>query len=249
MKVRARTLAGPRKAGTRLSVGALSLACFVACSGPVGTPGPTGPSGATGPAGSTGVGGERGPIGPQGPTGPAGSTGPTGAAGPIGPAGPQGPIGVPGPTGPTGPTGLPPVFTEPMSGREYAERNGFCGYTPVTTTGNITAPSGLTGYAGAKELCESACNDAAAHMCLPHEMVRHQALGRSISAPPGGLAAWIAFGTAGADQSGAPIVDCLSYESDLAVYIGGAWSFDVSPARGRAAYDACSRQLPIACCN
>lgn len=246
MNVREGTVAELSNSRARLSVGLVLLACLVACSGPVGTPGPIGPSGATGPAGSTGPGGERGPIGPQGPTGPAGATGPTGAAGPIGPAGPQGPIGMPGPTGPTG---LPPVFTEPVSGREYAERNGFCGYTPVTTTGNITAAGGLFGYAAAKELCETACNDSAAHMCLPHEMVRHQALGRPISAPPGGLSARIAFGTAGSDQSGVSVVDCLSYESSQAYYLGGVWTFDYGPGRGRAAVDLCSGQFPIACCN
>ncbi len=204
------------------------------CSGPTG---PGGTEGATGPTGPTGVAGPSGERGPAGPAGATGATGPTGSPGLV------------GAQGPTGPTGPQPVFREPITGREYAERNGFCGYSNVSTSGNISAPSGLVGYAGAKELCEDACADPAAHMCQLHEMVRLRALGQTLQPPAGEVVAWIAGGIQDSNVAGVPVVvDCLAF-TRADTYVGPVWAFDIGPAGGYGNVTQCASVIPIACCN
>lgn len=112
----------------------------------------------------------------------------------------------------------------------------YCGTGPSPTTGAISYNT-LTGYAGAKAMCQAStgCGPSlTAHMCTSDEILRSRMVG--ISVP---TSAWYATGV-GVPVSGGQIYDCAAYTSAAA--FGASWAGDPD-------YAACTTSQPILCCD
>lgn len=163
---------------------------------------------------------EPGVQGLQGEQGPRGEKGePGGEDGDQGPPGEQGPVGDKGPPGDPGGAGL--VGT-------------YCGETDPTNGrfgGNAVANDGR--YPWAKERCEEACDNEAAHMCTGHEI--SLSLQRGLDLPthawfsatsPDSCSAWTADASGSGSALTQPFVEAI-------------------PVPDRS---SCANVIPITCC-
>jgi hypothetical protein len=123
------------------------------------------------------------------------------------------------------------------SGAQTLSVGPCCGSTPATT-GNISAPGGLTGYAAARALCQTACSAPAAHMCSGAELTWTLQLG--IPAPPAG---WVATGILAQYSAGGYIGDCGGWTTASSISAGGTFTNTTSN------YNTCNGSLPVLCCD
>jgi len=166
-----------------------------------------------------GEGGLRGFTGDKGPPGDVGADGEEGAKGEQGDQGDQGDTGDQGPAGTPHPASI------------------YCGKS-ASTTGQF---SGDSGYTTAKQLCETACGTAAAHMCTNSEMLFSHQLDAIVSGP----GYWFSVGHERDVGASTNAGDCIGWTWGL----GGASGFVWRPAENFPIdVVTCDQSNEIACC-
>ncbi len=129
------------------------------------------------------------------------------------------------------------------NGVQYSNMGTFCGLSPAQQ-GQITY-QGLSGYRGAKRLCEVSCGQQTAHLCTTEEVVRHMQMdGTFAGAPDGGgpSGAWYATGIDVFGNIG-HMRDCTGFTST-----GGESLYWDMVARFSSNV-TCATSLPLLCCN
>ncbi len=121
-----------------------------------------------------------------------------------------------------------PTYVNPST-KQGSSVGGYCGSTGMTT-GAIT-----NGYAGAKDLCETACSSATAHVCTGDEIVRSASTGTTM--PEGRYQAGLAC-TLGSMV----LSDCASWTSSSSNLSGPYWSLGLGGL-------GCHVAMPLLCCD
>jgi hypothetical protein len=121
----------------------------------------------------------------------------------------------------------------------------YCGVGPTSTAGAISY-NGVTGYAGAKAMCQASLGcgmSPTAHMCTADELIRSSQLGAAPSAT-----GWYAAGVY-SEVTTTPVVepagDCDGWTTASGTALGADWESGPSFA----VYTSCSGSYPILCCN
>jgi hypothetical protein len=123
--------------------------------------------------------------------------------------------------------------------KEISAAGIYCGMTELMT-------GSLGGYAGAKALCEVACGDAAAHMCMTDEIVRSLQLGMAV--PAGTDGARYSSGTASLGTTGFfTVTDCEGWRSATVTY--GSLGLVGATGSNAATVVYCNQNRVALCCR
>lgn len=132
------------------------------------------------------------------------------------------------------------------NGAQYSLGATFKTITPGPYDGLFLSPSGKTGYAAAKEICEIVTSSKSAHMCTSDEAVRSAATGNPIVGNPSfGFYSWISTGVFSYTGKPGPYMsDCQGFTTASSgefanTYYGGVYPWPAS----------CDGKYPIACCD
>jgi hypothetical protein len=134
------------------------------------------------------------------------------------------------------------TYVDPVGTRRLSSQGRICGYSSPGVDGRMGTDGGVSGYPGAKGVCERAegCGPSA-HMCLAEEVIRILQLGGV--APTTGWIATGYVGQASGSESCITVNDCASFTSNSVDLCGTVLNgAGITTLR-------CDNTVPVLCCD